>query len=103
MDRDRHRGLARHVDDSLEAARVIVAERNKVVDALGAHVAQGHGRTLVAPFRAFGRDLEPDREQVPNTKNHQEGDEAYRQRLPYPRDSWLDGFSNHCLPPCNER
>jgi len=38
-------------------------------------------------------DLKPNREQLPNANDHQEGDEAYRQRLPYFGGSWLNGFS----------
>jgi hypothetical protein len=45
------------------------------------------------------RDLKPNREQRPNTKDHQEGDETYRQHLPYLGDSWLDGFSYHLPTP----
>ena len=45
------------------------------------------------------RDLKPDREQLPYAKDHQEGDEAYRQRLRYFRGSWLDGFSCHLPTP----
>jgi len=44
------------------------------------------------------RDLK--REQLPDTKDHQEGDEAYCQHLPYFGDFWLNGASYHLLTLC---
>jgi hypothetical protein len=42
------RRIARHVDDRLMAARVIVAKRNEVMHALGAHVCAVHSEAQTA-------------------------------------------------------
>jgi hypothetical protein len=71
--------------------RVVEAEPNQVMHAERTHFPNGHRRPGVVLIWA----LKPDRKQLPSANDHQEGDEAYGQRLPYFGSSWLDGFSYH--------
>ena len=69
-------GIVRHVDQRLVPAGVVQAKGGEVqASPILPSVIGGPG--VVADF---GRsdDLKPDREQLPNADDHQEGDEAYR-------------------------
>jgi hypothetical protein len=46
----------------------------------GSHTSTGRGLALIAELRGR-RDLEPDRDQLPNAQDHQEHHKTYRQRL----------------------
>jgi hypothetical protein len=62
--------------------------------AAGSHGSTGRG--VGADFGATGRrDLEPDREQLPNAQDHQEHDKTYCQRLSYFGDVRLNRGSDH--------
>ena len=53
------------------------------------------GLALIGAISRGRRDLKPDREQLPNTQDHQERDKAYRQRLPYFGGFRLNRGSDH--------